>query len=390
MTLRRLIILLWLGLALPGGPARAADAPAALWQGWLEVRAHAGPGCTHEPTPPYRRPVQLLALADTTAAPPSWLVLGPMEPVRLVPQGDTLALQAAEDGRRTLGRVVAATGAMPAAGRPFTAHWAEHADAVDGACAFAQAELHVTPQPSADAAPLSHAPALLALWVAQASQSPEAAWPAAAVAEALAHFEALAQPGVPSVGLGGLASDLAERLWASRRRTEAAPLLAVAAALYARDGELALRHRALALARLGELLGSLRRGPAAEATYREALALAASRGDGRLVARLNNQLGTLLLRSGRADEAGLAFEQAVAGERRGGDVLDLAAALNNLGQSQERSGQPARARRSYVDALAVVAGAGEEGAGLAAILRAHLERLDASRGPAVRPLSLGA
>ncbi|MFT3956493.1 MAG: tetratricopeptide repeat protein [Piscinibacter sp.] len=164
----------------------------------------------------------------------------------------------------------------------------------------------------------------------------------------------------------------------------------MAAALYARDGELGVRHRTLALARLGELLASLRRATAAEATYREALALAESRRDARLVARLNNHLGTLLLRSGRVDEAGFAFEQAVDGERRGGDVLDLAAALNNLGQSQERSGQAALARRSYADALAAIAAAGEEGTGLAAILRAHLERLDASRGPAARPLSLGA
>ncbi|MFT3956494.1 MAG: hypothetical protein QM722_19560 [Piscinibacter sp.] len=203
MKLRHLITLLWFGLALPGSPARAAETPASLWQGWLEVRAHAGNGCTHEPTPPYRREVHMLALAPDAAAPPSWLVLGPMEPVRLVPHGNALALQAAEDGRRTLGQVVGAGGTLPMSGQVFTAHWAEQADAVDGACAFAQAELRVEPLASG-AATLSRVPALLALWAARSSLSPEAAWPADAVGEALAHFEALAPPGMPAVGLGGL------------------------------------------------------------------------------------------------------------------------------------------------------------------------------------------
>ena len=108
------------------------------------------------------------------------------------------------------------------------------------------------------------------------------------------------------------------------------------------------------------------------------------------LARLHNHLGTLLLRGGRSDEAGQAFEQAVAGERRGGDVFDLAVALNNLGQSQERSGQTALARRSYEDALTVIAQAGEEGSGLAAMLRQHLEQLDAPRGSTPRAQPLGA
>lgn len=371
-----------------GHAAAAAAAP--VWQGWLEVRAHAGPGCAHEPAPPYRRPVQLVAVvADDTAAAPSWLVLGAMEPVRIVPREGALVLQSAEDARRTLGHIDPAVAALPVAGSAFTAGWAERADAVDGGCAFAQAELQVEPA-TAGAAALSRVQPLLALWAAQSREAPDARWPAAAVAEALAHLEALAQPGMPPSGLGGLASDLAEQLWSTKRRAEAAPLLAVAAALYARDGELALRHRALALARLGELMGSLRRSAPAEAAYREALALAQSRSDARLAARLHNQLGTLLLRGGRTDEAGQAFEQAVAGERRGGDALDLAVALNNLGQSQERSGQAALARRSYEDALTVIAQAGEDGSGLAAMVRQHLEQLDAPRGSAPRARPLGA
>lgn len=387
MTMRRLISTLW--LAVLGAAAHASDAVPAFWQGWLEVRAHAGTGCAHEPVPPYRRPVQLLAVAGDTASPPSWLVLGPMEPARLVPQARVLVLQAAEDGRRTLGQVVGIVAPQPVKGDAFAATWAERAAAVDGGCAFAQAELRVEPQ-QAGGAMLSHVPALLSLWTAQSAQAPEKAWSAAAVAEALAHFEALAQPTMPATGLGGLASDLAEQLWTARRRTEAAPLLAVAAALYARDGGLGQRHRALALARLGDLLVSLRRAAAAEAAYREALVLAEARRDARMAARLHNQIGTVLLRGGRADEAGLAFEQAVAGERLGGDLLDLAVALNNLGQSQERSGQAALARRSYTDALAAVAAAGEAGTGLAAVVRAHLERLDASRGSGARTLPMGA
>lgn len=389
MNSRRSLSTLLAMFALVLGPAGAAAA-SPTWQGWLEVRAHSGPGCAHEPTPPYRRPVQLVAVAaDGAAAPLSWLVLGAMEPVRIVPRDGALVLLPAEDVRRTLGRIDATGAASPVAGSVFTAGWAERADAVDGGCAFAQAELHVEPSATGTAA-LSHVQPLLSLWAAQAREAPEAAWPAPAVAEALAHFEALAQPATPPSGLGGLASDLAEQLWSTKRRTEAAPLLAVAAALYARDGELALRHRALALARLGELMGSLRRPAAAEAAYREALALAQARSDARLAARLHNHLGTLLLRGGRTDEAGQAFEQAVAGERRGGDVLDLAVALNNLGQSQERSGQAALARRSYEDALTVIAQAGEEGSGLAAMVRHHLEQLDALRGSTPRARPLGA
>lgn len=389
MNPRRSLSTLLAMFALVSGHAAAATA-SPTWQGWLEVRAHAGPGCAHEPTPPYRRPVHLIAVAaDDAAESPSWLVLGAMEPVRIVPRDGALALVPAEDARRTLGRIDASGSALPVAGSAFTAGWAERADAVDGGCAFAQAELQVEPA-TADAAALSRVQPLLSLWAAQSREAPGAAWPAPAVAEALAHFEALAQPAVPPSGLGGLASDLAEQLWSTKRRAEAAPLLAVAAALYARDGELALRHRALALARLGELMGSLRRHAAAEVAYREALALAQARSDARLVARLHNHLGTLLLRGGRTDEAGQAFEQAVAGERRGGDVFDLAVALNNLGQSQERSGQTALARRSYEDALTVIAQAGEEGSGLAAMLRQHLEQLDAPRGSTPRAQPLGA
>jgi tetratricopeptide (TPR) repeat protein len=389
MNPRRFLSTLLATFALVSNHAAAAAA-SPTWQGWLEVRAHAGPGCAHEPTPPYRRPVQLIAVAaDDVTASPSWLVLGAMEPVRIVPRDGALALLPAEDARRTLGRIDASGSALPVAGSAFTAGWAERADAVDGGCAFAQAELQVEPA-TADADALSRVLPLLSLWSAQSREAPEAVWPAPAVAEALAHFEALAQPAMPPSGLGGLAGDLAEQLWSTKRRAEAAPLLAVAAALYARDGELALRHRALALARLGELMGSLRRSAAAEVAYREALALAQARNDARLVARLHNHLGTLLLRGGRADEAGQAFEQAVAGERRGGDVLDLAVALNNLGQSQERSGQTALARRSYEDALTVIAMAGEQGSGLAAMVRHHLEQLDAPRGSTPRTQPLGA
>ena len=113
---------------------------------------------------PYRRPVHLIAVAaDDAAVPPSWLVLGAMEPVRIVPRDGALALVPAEDARRTLGRIDASGAALPVAGSAFTAGWAERADAVDGGCAFAQAELQVEAGHGGRCGPVACAAAALAV-----------------------------------------------------------------------------------------------------------------------------------------------------------------------------------------------------------------------------------
>lgn len=364
--------------------AATRDSAPRVWEGSLEVTAHAGPACTAQPTLPYRLAIRLAeGVRDHTGL----FVWGDVQSGWIEPsaggQASALFVVGAE---RATGKVQVDVHDARVRGR-----WQEEPS--DTGCNFTEATLNLseTSGPEARRLLLRQADILASVQVAQqalmAATDRDSARRAIAGMTAMADLVSRLSPDITvnaELALRLLDSGVMARAYGER--LQALQILSASSGIYRALSQDRPEHAALALAREASLRHRVHGFESAKPLIDEAMAILrkAGRESGEAAAHLHSQLGAWRLRSGDVAQAFRDFELAARIElARDASPLDRAAALNNLAQAVQRLGNRGDADALYRRALAEAESSLAEGANLAAVIRQNLEALQVDRAGAL-------
>lgn len=362
----------------------AHDSTRRVWEGSLEVSAHAGPTCSSQPKLPYRLAIRLTEGLQDRA---SLFVWGEVQAAWIEPSAANQA-----GGLRVID-AEHATGQVRVDLQDTRVHGLWQEEPSQAGCNFTAAtlELSATTDPEARRLLLQQADLLVSAQSAQralmSATDRDSARRAIAGVTAIADVVSRSSPYITvnaELALRLLDSGVLARAYGER--LQALQILSASSGIYRALSHDKPEHAALALAREASLRHRVQGFSAAKPLIDEAMAILrkAGRESGEAAAHLHSQLGAWRLRAGDVSQAFRDFEVAVRIEvARNAPPLDRAAALNNLAQAVQRLGNMVDADALFRRALADAESSPAEGSSLAAVIRQNLEALQADRSGAL-------